>query len=739
MRKYALVILFSIFIGSLSNGLLHSVHAQEITIADSEKMYYKYLIIVPDNESWINTLQPFIEWKTREGLHYFSDLPANCLPTKLTNLTEISTQYGSANTSSIRQYIVDFWKNNTYAIGISTLKYVLLVGDVKHVPSYLYNVTLDGQFLTYATDQYYADFYYPPLDAYINPTVNTTDWKAEVYVGRFPVNNVDELRNVVNKTVTYEMYANGVQQAPAGWQRRMLFLGAIMDNGYYDGYGLVWKDGAYITELVKQNCCDWWMGSLGPIPSPTTLYDTNNNSTIWSSGYSYLNDLHNLTSANVVDQISNVGFSAVYSVSHGSLTSLSGRKSGFPSQWNPAFFSSADVSSLRNNYTLPFWFVDACNTGAFQADLWAAGEKCLGEELFLADPSACGGVVGFIGCSNLSWYRFYYGTPQNRPEVLETLSNRLANLTFHQLYHVSSPTDYSFPKWGSGAALFEAKMVYNETSWGMDAPNEMHKVTCLGFNLLGDPSLQIWSEMPWEESTLYSISSPASVKTGENFTVNVRTLFNPSGGSYPPAGPREGAKVCISRIDSNKTAWSAVNLTDANGNATFTAPTQPGIYNLTMTDHPYLIPYLSQIQVVSLVHDVAITNVTTFETVIQQGLSVQVNVTAENLGECTETFNITIYANETSIEKRTVDLASQNSTVITFLWNTTGFLLGNYTIKAEASQVLGETNTSNNIYVTSFMISIIPEFPEATLFLLLTFSSTTICLIMRKRKSQRRA
>jgi hypothetical protein len=735
MKKIALLILLSLCMGTIFNRVLPPVYADEIQSATSAP-FYKYLIIIPDNESWMKTLQPFVDWKTREGLHYFSDFPANCLPVKVTNLTEITNLYGSANVSSIREYIIDLWENCSYGIGLSTLKYVLLAGDVKYVPSYLYNVTIRGSPYTYATDQYYADFCDSFLNI-INPTIDKTDWKAEVYVGRFPVNSAEELRIAVNKTVTYEMYLDGLQQNPVGWQRRMLFLGAIMDNGYKSSGNLVWKDGAYVAELIKQNCDNWWTGNLGSIPSPTTLFDTNNNLTLWSPGYSYLNNQHNLTSANTIDQISNVGFSAILSVSHGNLQSIQGRNSSVPDSWNPPFFFSSNVSSLRNNYALPFWFADACNTGAFQADLWKAGDRCLGEELFLAYPATCGGVVGFIGCSNLSWYQLYYAVPPNRPEVLETISDRLANLTFYELYYASTPTSYSAAKWGLGAALFEAKRLYNETSWGFGAPNEMHMATCLGFNLIGDPSLQIWPEKPNDATSWYNITAPNTVRTGEDFSVNVRVLVNPSGGSYPPQGPREGAKVCISRVD-NGSVWCAVNLTDINGNATFTAPTMPGIYNLTVVDHPYLMPYLSQIEVTEPIHDVAVTNVTTSEIVIDQGLSLSINVAVANQGETSESFNVTVYANQTSIQTKNVTLASGNSTIINFLWNTTGFVLGNYTIRAEAEQVPSETNTSNNIYTTSYMITIVPEFPEDRA-LLLVLPLTTVSLAFVRRKRQRRA
>jgi hypothetical protein len=95
-------------------------------------------------------------------------------------------------------------------------------------------------------------------------------------------------------------------------------------------------------------------------------------------------------------------------------------------------------------------------------------------------------------------------------------------------------------------------------------------------------------------------------------------------------------------------------------------------------------------------HDIATTNVTPSKTVIGQNYSLSIYVTAENQGDYTETFNITLYANTTIVETKGVTLTSRNSTTITFTWNTTGFALGNYTISAIADTVLGETDTTDN-------------------------------------------
>ena len=76
------------------------------------------------------------------------------------------------------------------------------------------------------------------------------------------------------------------------------------------------------------------------------------------------------------------------------------------------------------------------------------------------------------------------------------------------------------------------------------------------------------------------------------------------------------------------------------------------------------------------IRDVAVTNVASSKTVVGQGYSMNITVTVGNQGEPTETFNVTVYCNETAItlpneeNYTTVTLASGNSTTITLLWNT---------------------------------------------------------------------
>jgi len=92
------------------------------------------------------------------------------------------------------------------------------------------------------------------------------------------------------------------------------------------------------------------------------------------------------------------------------------------------------------------------------------------------------------------------------------------------------------------------------------------------------------------------------------------------------------------------------------------------------------------VTILSQGHDVTIKGVSPSKTVVGQGYSLPVLVTAKNYGNFTETFNVTVYYNETTpIAAKNITLTSGNSTTIAFTWNTTGVPYGNYTITANAT------------------------------------------------------
>lgn len=112
---------------------------------------------------------------------------------------------------------------------------------------------------------------------------------------------------------------------------------------------------------------------------------------------------------------------------------------------------------------------------------------------------------------------------------------------------------------------------------------------------------------------------------------------------------------------------------------------------------------------VHIIHDIAVTDVTSSKTVAGQSYNLSISAVIVNEGEHTETFNVTAYANTTIIETHTdITLISEESRTITFTWNTTDFENSNYTISAYATPVLYETNTADNSLVKGFVMVTIP-------------------------------
>jgi len=102
-------------------------------------------------------------------------------------------------------------------------------------------------------------------------------------------------------------------------------------------------------------------------------------------------------------------------------------------------------------------------------------------------------------------------------------------------------------------------------------------------------------------------------------------------------------------------------------------------------------------------HDIGITSMNTSNTAVGQGYNLNINVKIINYGISLEAFNVTAYANTTLIAKLNINLAGRNSTTTTLTWNATGFAKGNYSMKAIADTVPGETDTTDNMFVDGWV------------------------------------
>ena len=102
-------------------------------------------------------------------------------------------------------------------------------------------------------------------------------------------------------------------------------------------------------------------------------------------------------------------------------------------------------------------------------------------------------------------------------------------------------------------------------------------------------------------------------------------------------------------------------------------------------------------QATILSHNIAITDVTASPDKVSVGHTVYINVTVTNEGDFTESFDVTTYYDATAIDTQPVtDLAAEGKTTLEFEWDTTDVDVGEYTIRAEASEVVNETRTDDN-------------------------------------------
>jgi len=142
-------------------------------------------------------------------------------------------------------------------------------------------------------------------------------------------------------------------------------------------------------------------------------------------------------------------------------------------------------------------------------------------------------------------------------------------------------------------------------------------------------------------------------------------------------------------------AWNTTGVTE--GDYTISAYAWPLPKETDIADNTYID---GEVRITSLIHDVAVTNVTPSSTVVLAGDEVDITVTVRNKGTETEAFDVTVYYDNRAIGTQTVtDLAQDAEETLTFLWDTTSITVGNYTIKAIASPVNGEANVADNTYV----------------------------------------
>jgi predicted secreted protein len=206
----------------------------------------------------------------------------------------------------------------------------------------------------------------------------------------------------------------------------------------------------------------------------------------------------------------------------------------------------------------------------------------------------------------------------------------------------------------------------------------------------------------YNDHALYAVFEPGPSPTF--YTLNITA--NAGGTTSPLPGTYIYSNETVIAVTAWPNATYCLDHWELDGNNT--GATNP--MNVTMDmDHALyavFVPY----------HDVAVTNVWS-KKVTCQGFNCSITVAVTNLGKYTETFNVTAYVNYTDTgntawngTRMYVTLLPGTFTYLTFYWNTSGFVKGNYTLSACAWPVPGETNIANNNFTDGLIrVSIVGD------------------------------
>lgn len=187
--------------------------------------------------------------------------------------------------------------------------------------------------------------------------------------------------------------------------------------------------------------------------------------------------------------------------------------------------------------------------------------------------------------------------------------------------------------------------------------------------------------------------------------------------------PSQGSVIAL---PPPRIVWNIGTLTPG-ANATLTirisaTPTSPNLLYLnhkedvtvsgkdTLSGNPVSDSGDIDITVTAVIRDVAAISQVPTSTVVCQGDTVTIDVTVRNLGNVSETFDVTCYYNSNPIDViRVYNLAAGGQNIISFAWDTIGIPPETYSISAEAdsSHEITESNETNNICTFPSVVKIV--------------------------------
>ncbi|MFX1557368.1 MAG: C25 family cysteine peptidase [Promethearchaeota archaeon] len=482
------------------------------------------LIITPDDQDFIDALKPLMDWKNEKGV-------------KTIILSNFSLYNGTDNAEKIRNMIKSYYEKEN-------IQWVLLAGDAEeslipirevYNPDVLY---FAGESEHSNWDDYYkpTDFYYADLDGTWDDDndgnwgenssnnaygVDEISWTPEVYVGRFPADNEIELAIMVNKSLKYEK-----NPSIGNWMNKMLLAGGISlysppeDEARLTQF--IWQhytlNNMNFTHLIKTT------SSFTPaVPSPPNQ----------QGALTYTNFRNELDS----------GYSVIIFAGHGNPHT-------YADESGSTYYTNTDALLSTNLDKPSLIYADACTTSSYDKN-----DDSIGEILIKQIDA---GAIGYISGIRVNWYM-----PSDTN--LEKLNRGNAKLFWQEFFQEK--------KFQQGKALYDSKVAYLNSDYFQRGATsiqfEYQRKNLLTYNLLGDPELDVYTNIPMNATNLFN----DNFYEGQCVSI---TIKDSTGTAIPYA------RVHLRALDGKyRTVYA-----NTEGEVKFRLPSQSNeSYNVTITGH----------------------------------------------------------------------------------------------------------------------------------------------------------
>jgi hypothetical protein len=377
------------------------------------------MVIITDT-AFRKQLLPFFKWKTQKGFN---------LKVLYKGASLAGTTYAQLKDSLNKIY-------NAASADDPAPEYLLIIGDVNHIPR--------SDVTSNITDMYYGEF------------DGEGDYIPEMFIGRLPVADTNDVKTVVNKIIQYEKFE-------------------FADTNKFYNRALI-TAGNDVTYSVNMNgqlnyVLNNYLKSSNHIDEYHFFYP--------QSAYSSVEDS--------IKKLFKKGVSFVNYTGHGDA-----------SGWLDPLIKSKDVDSLKNKNMYPFTISNACRTAQFNT------ASSFGNRMILAKDK---GSIGFIGCSNDSYWDedYYWAIGAGAVTIGPTYQTTTLG-AYDRLFHTNgeSPSDWYFTM---GQVNYAGNMAVSAST---SARKKYYWET---YNLIGDPSVIPIIGIPGKFSVTIPDTLPNGIKS----------------------------------------------------------------------------------------------------------------------------------------------------------------------------------------------------------------------------------